>query len=87
VSDWIGLTVAQVMAICGVTYDELQLDDEPPGKLRAVELTCREGGQPRHVVLELEYSAALFSADRSWPRELVESQKVIAVHESSVGFP
>jgi hypothetical protein len=86
-NDWIGLTVAEVMAICGVSYAELQLLDEPPGRLRAVELTCGDGGQPRRVVLEIESSALLFSAERSWPRELVESQKVITVHGSSAGFP
>jgi hypothetical protein len=83
--NWIGLTVAQVLALCGASYDSVTMVDEPPGKLRAVELDCREGGRTVRVVLELEYVPKLFSASRTWDQGLVASQKVIGVREPARG--
>lgn len=80
---WIGLTVAQVLASCGATYTEVRLVDEPPGKLRAVQVPCHQGEPPRRVALELRYHDGLFSAERSWSRELVEAQIVDRVLEST----
>ena len=76
---WIGLTVAQVLALCGSSYSDVQMVDEPPGKLRGVELVCHEGGAPRRVLLEIEYHIDLFSAERSWDSEVVLRQKVVGV--------
>jgi hypothetical protein len=81
--EWVGLTIAQVLAICQSSYSEVRLVDEPPGKLRAVELVCREGGQPRRVVLEIQYHSDLFSADRDWAETVVTAQKVVQVHSST----
>jgi hypothetical protein len=78
---WIGLTVAQVLAICGTSYDEIQRVDEPPGKLRAVEFVCHEAGEPRRVRLEIEYHSGLFSRERSWDRTVVQDQKVVGVQD------
>ena len=79
---WIGLTVAQVLALCGASYSEIQMVDEPPGKLRGVEFVCQEEGQPRRVLLEIEYHPGLFSSERSWDSTLVRDQKVVGVRDS-----
>ena len=81
--EWIGLTIAQVLAACGSSYSEVRLVDEPPGKLRAVELVCREGGEPRRVVLKIEYNSDLFSAERDWAETVVKAQKVVQVLSST----
>lgn len=82
-NDWIGLTVAEVLALCKASYEDLQLLDEPPGRLRALRFLCRDVEPPRQVVLEIEYASGSFSAARSWPREFVEKLKVVQVHEST----
>jgi hypothetical protein len=82
-NDWIGLRVAEVLALCKATYGDLRLLDEPPGKLRAVRFLCRDVEPPRQVVLEIEYAAESFSAARSWAQEFVEKLKVVKVYEST----
>lgn len=82
---WIGLTIAQVLSLCGTPYSDVTMVDEPPGKLRAVEFECRQGGQSVRVVLELEYHPALFSVDRTWTEALVGQQKVIDVRKPASG--
>lgn len=77
--EWVGLTVAQVLALCGTAYEDVTLHDEPPGKLRTVQFLCRKLDPPVRVTVEIEYDSALFSRDRSWPRALVESRRVVAV--------
>jgi len=71
--------VAQVVASCHTLLRDVQRVDEPPGKLRAVELDCHQGARAERVVLELEYRPELFSADRSWSDRLVGRQKVVGV--------
>ena len=66
-----------------VSYEDLQLLDEPPGKLRAVRFLCRDVEPPRQVVLEIEYAPGSFSTARSWAQELVRKLKVVKVHEST----
>ena len=86
-NDWVGRTVGQVLALCGATFGEVRLIDEPPGRLRAVQFTCREGGgQARPVTLEIEPRPELFSEDRSWAQALVEGQRVVGVHSSPEFF-
>ena len=80
--EWIGLTIGEVLVRCGVSFADVQVLDEPPGKLRAVEFVCLEGGQPRRVVLEIDYCSDLFSVDRSWSQKLVEEQTVVKVRPS-----
>ena len=81
--NWIGLTVAQVLALCGTGYSDIQMVDEPPGKLRGVEFVCQEEGKPRRVLLEIEYHPGLFSSERSWDSALVRDQKVVGVRDSA----
>ena len=83
--NWIGLTVAQVLALCGTPYGDVRMVDEPPGKLRAVELDCHQGDQTLRMVLELEYQPKLFSADRTWDEALVGQQKVVGVRGPAGG--
>jgi hypothetical protein len=82
-NDWIGLTVAEVLALCGAGYGEVQLLDEPPGKLRSVRFLCRDAEPPKTVVLDIEYGSGSFSLQRSWPQSFVEKLKVVKVHESA----
>jgi hypothetical protein len=85
VQNWIGLTVAQVLSLCGTPYRDVTMVDEPPGKLQAVEFECRQNANAGRVVLELEYHPALFSAARAWTEETVAKQKVIAVRRPTRG--
>ena len=79
--EWVGLTVGRVLEICGASFAELRLVDEPPGKLRAVQLVCQEGGRARPITLEIEYGPELFSPARTWSQVLVEAQRVVRVRE------
>ncbi|MBI3431962.1 MAG: hypothetical protein HY018_07125 [Hydrogenophilales bacterium] len=83
--NWIGLTVAQVLALCGTPFSDARMVDEPPGKLRAVEVGCHQGDRTVRMVLQLEYRPELFSADRAWDEKLVGRQKVIAVRGPADG--
>jgi hypothetical protein len=82
-SNWVGKTVGEVLKICGTNFDDVRLLDDPPGKLKAVEFDCNEGGKTRHVVLQLQPNAELFSAQRDWPQTVVERQRVARVVDSS----
>jgi hypothetical protein len=83
VENLVGLTIAQALVLCGARYSDVQMVDEPPGKLRGVSLLCRQGLEARQLVLEFRYGDELFSADRSWPEALVQSQKIVAVRDST----
>ena len=85
-SDWVGLTVGQVLEMCGATFGEVRLVDEPPGKLRAVQFVFRAGGEARPVTLEIESRPELFSRERAWAPALVEGQRVVGVHASTEFF-
>jgi hypothetical protein len=80
-TDWIGSTVAQVLARCRAHYSEVQLIDEPPGKLRLLKFTCRED-EPKQVVIEVESGSGSFSPNRSWRQSVVERLKVVKVHDA-----
>ena len=82
-NNWIGLTVVEVLALCGAKYSDVQLLDEPPGKLRSIRFSCRDVEPPRQVVLDVEYGSGSFSAARSWARSFVENLKVVKVHEAA----
>ena len=79
-----GLTVAEALALCRVDFADARMIDEPPGKLRAIEITCAGKSGTTRLVLEFEYNPNLFSSSRSWPRSLIISQKIISVHTPSV---
>ena len=74
--NWIGLTVAEVMKQCKCRPQDISYIDDPPGKLRAVEITDADG---QKKVLEIVYHAGLFSAQRNWSFTVVGEQKVIKV--------
>ena len=71
-------TVGAVLTRCRTSFDEATLVDEPPGKLRAIELTCH-GAPPTKLRLTIAYDARLFSESRRWPRSLVEPLEVIQI--------
>ncbi len=80
---WIGLTVAQVLSQCGASYEELRFVDEPPGKLRELVFDCKTEVPPRRVAITIEYDSKHFSAQRSWPRAVVEGSKITAVRDDT----
>lgn len=84
-TDWIGSTVAQVLARCRAHYSEVQLIDEPPGKLRLLKFTCRED-EPKEVVVEVESGPGAFSQSRTWRQSVVEKLKVVQVHDAADGL-
>jgi hypothetical protein len=49
--------------------------------LRELVFVCRNKTPPLEVVVSLAYDASLFSAQRDWPRALVEGRKVIGVRD------
>ncbi|QVQ26397.1 hypothetical protein [Achromobacter deleyi] len=81
--DWVGKTVGEVLALCQTRYADVTMVDEPPGKLRAVELDCAARIPVSRYVLEFDYRPALFSAQRDWPESLVGAQTVTAVRNAA----
>lgn len=77
--DWVGLTVAQVLTRCHTPYEEVELIDEPPGKLRSLAFVCHQSAPGSPVRIVLQTDPALFTPNRDWSRSLVEAQKVAAV--------
>ena len=77
-----GRTVGEVLGDYKADYSAIRLIDEPPGRLWGVELTVQQDGLPQRLFLEIEHSSGLFSKTRTWPRALVEQQKLIKVHSS-----
>ena len=80
--DLVGLTVGQVLAKYKLAYSDIDLIDEPPGRLWGAEVAIPEDSLPKRAILEIEPHAGLFSHARAWPQALVEQQKVIRVHTS-----
>jgi hypothetical protein len=72
----IGLSVAQALRLCGKTFADIAFIDEPPGRLRAIELEC--GGASR-LTLEIAGDSAPFSSERDWPEAEVLQMKVVRV--------
>lgn len=84
---WNGLTVAQALARCRTPYEEVELIDEPPGKLLILAFTCRGTTPPTRVRVSLQPDRRLFSQARDWSRDLVEAQKIEAVLPASQELP
>ncbi len=76
VKEFAGRPAARAIAHFAPGPVKFTMIDEPPGKLRAVEFVSRRGGQPRKVTLRLKYTIKLFSAERAWSREAIESATV-----------
>lgn len=62
--------MGEVLELYGAELNDLELIDEPPGKLRQVAFIYREDGteepEEKRVVLTLEYDFSLFSETRTW---------------------
>ena len=81
--DWIGKTVGEVLELFQTRYADVTMVDEPPGKLRAVELDCAARVPVSRFVLEFDYRPDLFSAARNWPESLVGAQRITAVRNAA----
>lgn len=84
---WNGITVAQALARCRTPYEEVELIDEPPGRLHILAFTCHGANPPAPVRVSLQPDPRLFSQARDWSRDLVEAQKVEAVLPASQELP
>ena len=85
-NNWIGLTLGEVLEECKCAPEGLRYIDEPPGKLRAVEITCEMNNTKQKIVLEIDYDTGLFSIERDWPFDLLRKQKVVKVHQAGEPF-
>lgn len=83
--DLIGRTVGAALSHYGVSYESVRLIDEPPGRLWGVEIMLKDAFGRQRIVLQIEPREGLFSETRNWPREMVEQQKILRVHESGAG--
>jgi len=82
----VGKTVGQIMEEAGLEFGDLELIDEPPGKLRQVAYTATGEGEPRRIVLLLRYDSSLFSPEREWARDLVRAAVVTADETDAAGW-
>jgi hypothetical protein len=86
-NNWVGLTVAEILALCATDFAEVSMIDEPPGKLRAIEFPCHAIAGGSKVVVEFDYDSSLFSSARSWPQTLVEGRTVSRVRSPGGDAP
>jgi hypothetical protein len=82
--DLVGLTVAQVLSLRGVDYDSIELIDEPPGRLQAIEFPRPGAGGPK-IVLDLTGDPLPFSAEREWAKDDVLALTVARVRPPAGG--
>lgn len=81
-----GLTIAKVLAACHAEFADLTLIDEPPGRLRAIEIACRAPEAAGRLLLDVAGDVALFSEDRAWLEADVLKLKVIRVAKADEGW-
>ena len=86
VEDLAGLTVSRVLSLLGLEYDSIELVDEPPGRLRAIEIP-RGGGRAERFVLDLAGDPLPFSEEREWARDDVLALTVARVRPPVGGAP
>ena len=72
------LTVANVLKGLSLDGSKMSYEDEPPGKLQALECTAtlRDTKVKVRVRIEVVYTRALFSADREWDPKAVRAAEV-----------
>lgn len=85
-SQFIGKPVVDALFALDVKYEDLQMDDSPPGKLRSVFFTKVVDRKPMNVHLLLKYSAkGLFAPNRDWAREAVAAAVIENVEYKQAG--
>jgi hypothetical protein len=75
-SDLVGLPAARALDHFEVGIEDLELVDEPPGKLQGVTFTHDRGGKTRRVTIWLNYTARLFAAERDWTIDAIRNATV-----------
>jgi hypothetical protein len=75
----VGQPAAVVIDEYGLKEQDLSMTDEPPGKLRAFSFLFTQGGHREEVFVWIDYSPALFSADREWDLAKVRQATVTGV--------
>src|SRR4029078_10414591 len=72
------LRVEDIAQAVSLDWGKVGYDDEPPGKLRAVEGQGHLGAGrvPVHVRVELVYTDRLFSEHRAWERKVLLGAEV-----------
>lgn len=69
--DLLGRPVSEVLSRFSLDFDQLTMNDEPPGKLRGFSFLDATCSPPRKIWVAIEYSSQLFSITGRWPQELV----------------
>jgi hypothetical protein len=62
-----------------VGFDDLDMEDEPPGKLRAISFKVKKGDHTERLHLWLDYNLNLFSMNRDWDFKAIRKAKVIKI--------
>lgn len=72
-------SAGEVLDHFAVKPSELNLIDDPPGKLKAIRFTTKRRNKTTRVEVRLRYTLELFSADRSWTPDSIRSAEVEAI--------
>jgi len=72
------LTVSDALKALALDLSKLEYSDEPPGKLRQLycETTLRDSKSKVRIQIDVNYTVALFSADRRWDPKAVRAATV-----------
>jgi hypothetical protein len=62
----VGQSVGVALEHHGVRFDDLSMEDDPPGKLKSVSFEKKVAGKTVRITLQLRYTVQLFSEDRKW---------------------
>jgi hypothetical protein len=72
-----GKPAAAVLDHYHLKYADLEMEDEPPGKLQAFAFVRPE--DKKRVVVRLQYTPKLFSSDRKWDLQAVRAATILEV--------
>jgi hypothetical protein len=84
VVDLAGFSVAEVLSLLDLDYDSIELVDEPPGRLRVIEIPPK-GPDAETIVLELAGDPLPFSEEREWEKDDVLALTVARVRPPAGG--
>lgn len=75
-NQFLGKTAAEVIDYFGINRENVQMRDEPPGKLRAFLFRLASLPKGQVIFVELVYEDALYSADDNWKWEVIRKATV-----------
>jgi hypothetical protein len=77
--------VGHILDEYGIAFRDVEFDDDPPGKLQALNCLAKCRNVPVRVIIKLRYSKELFSAERKWREPTVRAAHVESVETSPTG--